>query len=276
MVKVGSTYYLYGTAPGIAIKTSKDRTNFKSAGVAFPSGLPWCNNYTGSDRNIWAPEVRYVNSQFYLWYACSTFGTRKSAIFLATSSTGLSDSWTNKGKVYSSTTSSSFNSVDPALLMDDGKWYMTLGSFGTGIYQLQLDTSTGLASSTSLSHLAERDGDQSIEGASIFEHGSYYYMFVAFDFCCKGARSTYRIMVGRSTSPTGGFIDNSGVSMLDGGGTEVLAGHGNYHGPGGASILSDGDGDDDDILVYHYYDAVGTAKLGINKLYWRDGWPTVV
>lgn len=273
MVKVGSTYYLYATAPGITIKTSTDRINFKSAGVAFPNGLSWCDSYTASDRNIWAPEVRYVNGQFYMYYSCSSFGSRNSAIFLATSSTGLQGSWTNKGKVYSTTSTSTFNSIDPGLLIDGSKWWLTLGSFGTGIYQLPINPSTGLASSTSLNHLAQRGGDASIEGASIFKHGSYYYLFVAFDLCCKGASSTYRIMVGRSSSPNGGFVDKAGVSMLNGGGTEILAGHGNYHGPGGQGVLSDVDGD---LLVYHYYDAAGTAKLGVNKLSWSGDWPTVV
>ncbi|PWN48499.1 endo-1,5-alpha-L-arabinosidase [Violaceomyces palustris] len=273
MVKVGGTYYLYATAPGISIKTSTDRINFKSAGVAFPNGLPWCDAYTESDRNIWAPEVVYTGGQFYMYYSCSSFGSRNSAIFLATSKTGLSGSWTDRGKVYSTTTSSTFNSIDPGLLIDGSKWYLTLGSFGTGIYQLAINPSTGLASSTSLTHLAARGGDNSIEGATIFKHGSWYYLFVAFDFCCRGASSTYRIMVGRSSSPTGGFVDRNGVSMLQGGGTEILAGHGGIHGPGGQFILHDVDGD---LLVYHYYDDQGAARLGINKLSWSGDWPTVV
>ncbi|CAO1612783.1 unnamed protein product [Sympodiomycopsis kandeliae] len=273
MVKVGSTYFLYATAPGLTIKTSTDRTNFKAQGLVFPNGLPWCDSYVGKDKNIWAPEVRFANGQFYLWYSCSSFGAKKSAIFLATSTTGLPGSFTNKGQVFSTTESSSFNSIDPGVLIDGGNWYMTLGSFGTGIYQLRLNPSTGLASSTSLTHLAERGGDHSIEGATIVKHGSFYYLFAAFDLCCKGASSTYRIVVGRSSSPTGGFVDKAGVSMLNGGGTEILAGHGNFHGPGGQGVLSDGDGD---VLVYHYYDAGGVAKLGINKLDYGSGWPVVV
>ena len=275
MIKVGGTYFLYATAPGISIKTSTDRINFRSAGVAFPNGLPWCDSYTASDRNIWAPEVQYVNNQFYLYYSCSSFGSRNSAIFLATSSTGLSGSWTNRGRVYSTTSSSSFNSIDPGLLIDGSKWYLTLGSFGTGIYQIPLNPATGLPSSSSppLTHLAARGGDTSVEGATIHKRGQFYYLFVAFDLCCKGASSTYRIMVGRSSSPTGPFVDRSNVNMLSGGGTEILASHGSIHGPGGQGILSDVDGD---LLVYHYYDDQGAARLGVNKLSWSNDWPTVV
>lgn len=273
MIKVGSTYFVYATAPGITIKTSTDRTNFQERGLAFPNGLPWCDPYVGKDKNIWAPEVRFANNQFYLWYSCSSFGSKHSAIFLATSPTGLPGTFTDKGKVYSTEANSAFNSIDPGVLIDGSNWYMTLGSFGTGIFQLRLNPSTGLASSTALTHLAERGGDKSIEGATIVKNGNFYYMFAAFDLCCKGASSTYRIVVGRSSSPTGGFVDKAGTSMLNGGGTEILAGHGNFHGPGGQAVLSDADGE---ILVYHYYDAAGTAKLGINKLSFSGGWPTVV
>ncbi|KAN0064824.1 hypothetical protein ACQY0O_001881 [Thecaphora frezii] len=275
IVKVGGTYYLYATAPGISIKTSTDRINFKDAGVAFPSGLSWCDSYTEEDRNIWAPEVRYVNNQFYLWYACSSFGSQTSAIFLATSKTGLSGSWTNKGKVYASKPENFVvNAIDPGVLIDGGKWYMTLGSFGTGIYQLELDPNTGLALNTNLNHVADRTtGDHSEEGATIFKKGGYYYLFLSFDRCCNGASSTYRIMVGRSTSPTGPFVDKAGTPLLQAGGTEILAGHGSIHGPGAPFILTDVDGD---LLVYHYYASNGDALLGINLLNWTNGWPTVI
>ncbi|EPQ28115.1 uncharacterized protein PFL1_04442 [Pseudozyma flocculosa PF-1] len=274
MVKVGGTYFLYATAPGISIKTSTDRTNFRDAGLAFPNGLPWCDSYTESSRNIWAPEVKYMNNQFYLYYSCSSFGSRHSATFLATSKTGLSGSWTNKGKVYSTEQGSNFNAIDPALLVDGGKAWLTLGSFGSGIYQIPVNPSTGLAASTSLTHIAQRTAEgTAIEGAFILKQGGYYYLFAAFGKCCQGASSTYRVVVGRSSSPTGPFADKSGVSMLQGGGTVILDSHGSIHGPGGASAFQDSDGT---VLVYHYYANDGSARLGINKLDFSRGWPVVV
>ena len=57
---------------------------------------------------------------------------------------------------------------------------------------------------------------------------------------------------------------------LSGGGTEILAGAGSIHGPGGQSVFADSDAD---VLVYHYYDANGTAKLGINLLTYSSDWP---
>jgi arabinan endo-1,5-alpha-L-arabinosidase len=97
---------------------------------------------------------------------------------------------------------------------------------------------------------------------------------VSFDLCCRGAASTYRVLVGRSTSVTGPYADRNGVPMTSGGGTEVLAGHGSVHGPGHQAVLADSDGD---LLVYHYYGDNGAARLGINRLtYDPAGWPVLV
>jgi arabinan endo-1,5-alpha-L-arabinosidase len=63
--------------------------------------------------------------------------------------------------------------------------------------------------------------------------------------------------------------------MTQGGGTIVLATHGDIIGPGGQDVFNDADGD---VLVYHYYDGNtgGTPTLGINLLGWTsDGWPFV-
>jgi arabinan endo-1,5-alpha-L-arabinosidase len=98
-------------------------------------------------------------------------------------------------------------------------------------------------------------------------HGGYYYLFASWDLCCRGTSSTYQVTVGRSTSITGPYLDRAGTSLINNGGTTILATHGTVVGPGGQSLLTDTDGD---LLVYHYYDGAdnGTAKLGINRLGW--------
>ena len=63
-------------------------------------------------------------------------------------------------------------------------------------------------------------------------------------------------MVGRSTSVTGPYVDRNGTAMTSGGGTQVLAGHGSIHGPGGQAVFADTDAD---VLVYHYYADNGAA-----------------
>ena len=105
--------------------------------------------------------------------------------------------------------------------------------------------------------------------------GAITTCFASVDDCCKGTGSTYRIIVGRSTSVNGPYTDRGGIALTQGGGAIVLSSHGNIIGPGGQTVLNDTDGD---ILVYHYYDGRnnGAPALGMNKLGWTsDGWPYV-
>ena len=274
MVKTPAGGYLVAqTGDNIPLTTSTDRTAFRAAGVVFPNGAPWTTAYTGGSRNLWAPDISYHNGRYYLYYSASTFGSNRSAIFLATSPTGASGSWTDRGLVIESRTSDNFNAIDPNLVVDaSGRWFLSFGSFWSGIKMIGLDPSTAKRSDSSLLSISGRNGGAT-EAPVIVRHGSYYYQWVSFDRCCQGAASTYRIMVGRSTSAAGPFTDRNGVAMTAGGGTQVLARHGSIHGPGHQAVLADTDAD---VLVYHYYADNGRSLLGINLIgYDAAGWPFV-
>jgi arabinan endo-1,5-alpha-L-arabinosidase len=75
-----------------------------------------------------------------------------------------------------------------------------MGSFWTGIKQVQVD-STGALKSTAITALAQRSGaSTAMEASVVFQYGSYYYLFTSWDKCCSGTSSTYNIRVGRSSS----------------------------------------------------------------------------
>jgi arabinan endo-1,5-alpha-L-arabinosidase len=187
----------------------------------------------------------------------------------------------DRGEVIESTISDDFNSIDPNILDDgpNGVW-LSFGSFWTGIKQRRIDSKTGLLSSADakLYSLARRPVSESphdsIEAPILVRHGKYYYLFVSFDTCCRGANSTYRIMVGRSTSVNGPFADTHGVSMMDGGGTELLHGNAQWAGPGGQSIWLDSE--KGDLIVYHAYAmSDGSPWLHLNSLQWKNDWPVI-
>ncbi|KAJ6466361.1 glycoside hydrolase family 43 protein [Mycena sanguinolenta] len=275
-------YFVFSTGVGIEIRTSPDRTAWTFQGLVWPNGASWTDPYTGTSNGaLWAPDCTVIGNTFYLYYAASTFGSEKSAIFFAKSTTGLPGSWTNEGLVTSTASGATYNAIDPNLLIDGSNWYLSLGSFWTGI---KLETSVfpfplpvfpliGKPSSTAVTSLATRTANNgAIEASVIYKSGSFYYLFSSWDNCCEGTSSTYNIRVGRSTSPTGGFVDASGVSLLNGGGTLVLGTHDSIVGPGGQDLMTDTDGT---ILVYHYYTSAGSF-LGINRLDFSSGWPVVV
>nr|BFE50717.1 hypothetical protein GCM10017745_41440 [Saccharothrix mutabilis subsp. capreolus] len=172
-----------------------------------------------------------------------------------------------------SRTTDDFNAIDPDLVVDDqGRWWLSFGSFWSGIKMIALNPATGLRADSTLRSLAGRGGGP-IEAPTIVKRGNFHYLFVSFDYCCRGANSTYRVMVGRSTSVTGPYLDRAGRALTSGGGTEVLAGQGGVHGPGHQDVFGD---TDHDILVYHYYADNGASLLGLNWLGWdAAGWPYV-
>ena len=138
----------------------------------------------------------------------------------------------------------------------------------------RIDPETGkLASAdTKLYSLATRRPSQTaIEAPFIVHHEDFYYLFVSFDRCCRGKDSTYKIMVGRATEPTGPYVDRSGKPMLEGGGTLLMEGNEVWKGPGGQSIFSTSAGE---VMAFHAYDGVdGRAVLHISSLTWDKGWP---
>ncbi|KAF7553098.1 hypothetical protein G7Z17_g3839 [Cylindrodendrum hubeiense] len=275
VVKTPSGGYLMAhTGDYVALKTSTNRAAWKDAGAVFPNGASWTTPYTKGEKNLWAPDISYHNGQYYLYYSASSFGSRKSAIFLATSKTGASGSWSNKGVVIESTDANDYNAIDGNLIVDaSGKWWLSFGSFWSGIKMISLNSSTGKRSGSNIVSLASRpSAGGAVEAPFITRHGSYYYLWVSFDRCCQGAASTYRVMVGRSTSITGPYVDRSGKQLMSGGGTEVMASHGSIHGPGHNAVFTDNDAD---VFTYHYYANDGTAFLGINLIRYESGWPVV-
>jgi arabinan endo-1,5-alpha-L-arabinosidase len=269
-------YTVYSTGNQALI--GDDRVNFTGP---LPSMIPaaWWTLDFNAENAPWAPDVSFHNGQYWMYYSVSRFGVNKSAIGLATSATGDPGTWIDQGEILRSNPGDRYNAIDPNLLVDaQGQWWLSFGSFWDGLFMLRLNSSTGKPSSYAFTHIAARPGGHdAIEAPSIFRRGGYYYLFASYDRCCAGSSSTYNIRVGRSTSPTGPYLDRAGTRMLDGGGSMVLESHDWVRGPGGQNVVYDSK-DNKDLLVYHYYDsrAGGQSFLGINWIGWdTQGWPYV-
>lgn len=282
---VGKTWFVLNTGDAavhggtIQIKESSDRKTFTSVGTVWDAIPAWIVKAIPQVTNLWAPQVYLHDGTYYLYYSASSFGSNTSLIALATNTT-LDPSapgyrWVDRGQVLSSQTSDDFNAIDPAVIEDPhGTPYLTFGSFWSGIRQVKLQWPSGKpAAGVDLSdpaRLVDRGvPPNAVEAPDLIRHDGYYYLFVSFDFCCRGAQSTYKIAVGRSRSISGPFTDESGTPMLQGGGTVILASHGSMIGPGGVSV-------DGDLLAHHYYDgnAAGAVMLAVHHLGWSSaGWP---
>jgi arabinan endo-1,5-alpha-L-arabinosidase len=276
MVQAGGRFLVFSTHKGVETRESTDQQHWTLLGSAFPQGVPWVALYSGDPKEIWAPDVSYHGGQYWMYFAASSFGSNTSAIGLATSPTGLPGSWTDRGRVVESAPEDAYNAIDPNLLVDgSGRWWLSFGSFWSGVQLIELDPTTGKRlSGSELTNIASRPDqkDGAIEAPALVRHAGYYYLFASFDYCCRGVDSTYRIMVGRSAEVTGPYLDREGHPMTSGGGSPVLTTSGNRIGPGGQSVYS---GPGGDILVFHWYDGSqgGAVHLGLAPVRWMGGWP---
>ena len=286
IIREGRTFYLFSTRAGISVRCSEDLVRWRLCGDVFGHLPLWAVQDVPGLRGLWAPDISYFNGTYHLYYSASTFGSNRSSIGLATNKTldPSSDEyrWQDQGKVISSYPSDDWNAIDPNLVLDEaGQPWLSFGSFWGGIKLRKIDPATGKLDprDQTLYSLAARPRTQgqpgAIEAPFIVREGGYYYLFVSFDFCCRGEMSTYNIRVGRSRRVTGPYIDRGGRDMREGGGTLVLEGGGRWRGPGHCAILRDEGGDK---IVYHAYDAQarGVPTLRISPLRWdAEGWPAV-
>jgi arabinan endo-1,5-alpha-L-arabinosidase len=275
------TFYLFSTGHGIPIRCSEDLVQWRGCGLVF-FGLPgWAREHVLGATAIWAPDIAYFNDRYHLYYSISTFGSNVSAIGLATNTTlDRSDPehrWIDHGIVIKSTGVEHWNAIDPnVILTPDGAVWMVFGSFWSGVKMFELDPGTGMAlepAPTLISVASRAAHPRAVEAPFIVHHADHYYLFVSFDQCCQGERSTYNIRVGRSEHVTGPYVDRDGVDLMEGGGTLLVGPTTRFPGSGhNAVLLHEGT----HYLVYHGYDAHygGSATLRIETLSWdAEGWP---
>ncbi len=281
IIKADGRYVIFSTGRGIRVWESKDLIQWKEIGRVFETRPEWTKNEIPNARGLWAPDISFFDGEFHLYYAVSTFGQNRSCIGLATNVTldpkRPNYQWVDRGKVIESTSADNWNAIDPNIAFDEKKRvWLCFGSYWSGIKLCEIDRTTGKpASGYRLFDLAERRQEKSVEAPFIVHRRGYYYLFVSFDHCCRGAASDYKIMVGRSDSIQGPYSDKEGRSMLEGGGTLIAASNGGVRGPGHCAVLRD---DDKDWLVYHFYNANdnGAPWLRIQPLSWTsDGWPAL-
>ncbi|WP_293881052.1 arabinan endo-1,5-alpha-L-arabinosidase [Sphingomonas sp.] len=288
IAREGDTYYVFGT--GMSARSSRDLVHWTLGKPLVDNRLPeWATKAVPGAKGMWAPDISFANGRWQLYYAVSTFGSNRSAIGLFTSPTlnpaAPGYGWRDEGIVLMSTAQSDFNAIDPNFIVDrQGRHWLSLGSFWSGLKLFALDAKTGkptdpTATPTSIARPpAPKGAPAPVEAPFIFDHGGYYWLFASYDYCCKGVNSTYYTVVGRSRAITGPYLGKDGSAMMTGGGTIFLRADlpekDRFRGPGHVGFLHDRDGND--YAVYHAYDRdnQGAPTLRIAQVKWAaDGWP---
>lgn len=207
--------------------------------------------------------------------------------------------WQDQGMVIASHRHrDNWNAIDPNLIVDKkGRPWLTFGSFWDGIQLVKLskkDFKTPVTKPVTISRragrkltLAEIDdktkftiegndtieaGENAVEAPFIYYRKGWYYLFVSMDYCCRGERSTYNTVYGRSRKVAGPYYDQNGLPMEKGGGTYLFGPDEEFFGVGHCAVY---DFDGKTYFLSHAYEKKqnGRAKLFLRQLEFDDeGW----
>ena len=292
-------YYIFATGMNVGCMSSTDMKNWQMEKNVLPETPGWAMEaIRGYRGHTWAPDISYHDGFWRLYYSCSAFGKNTSVIGLAINKTLDPSSpeyqWIDKGKVVQSVPGTdNWNAIDPNLIVDSkGTPWLTWGSFWDGIQIAKLDKNYQTLKSKpktiarrfyrrapsdearKLAQEAPDAGANAIEAPFIIYNDGYYYLFVSWDFCCKGERSNYKTVVGRSKKVNGPYVDSKGVKMEEGGGDILMQRDSVYYGMGHcAACQFDGQW----YMVAHGYARAynGGSKLLIKKMDFVNGWPVM-
>ena len=292
-----STWHLFATGMGIQHMTSKDHKTWTVSGQPVMSVMPqWTHDSVpGFQHHVWAPDVIRWHNRWWLSYSCSTFGKNGSAIGLLSAPSLSYPVWNDEGCIVTSKEKrDNWNAIDPNFVIDDQDHpWLVWGSFWDGIQLVRLDSTMHIAKGEKPRTIARRyapasknvapnptskyAGTNAIEAPFIFKHDGWYYLFVSWDYCCRGSKSNYRVAVGRSRHVDGPYLDRDGKDMAKGGGTLFLEGDKQQFEAAGHCAAYHYNGED--IFICHGYSIAhkGASILIQRPISWSvDGWPCLL
>ncbi|HLT41720.1 MAG TPA: family 43 glycosylhydrolase [Sphingobacteriaceae bacterium] len=267
-----NNFYLYATEDirNVPIYKSKNLSDWEFVGTAFNDDTRPNFEPKGG---IWAPDINYIDGKYVLYYSMSVWGGEWTCGIGAAVADNPSGPFTSVGKLFRSNEIGVQNSIDQFYIEDDGKKYLFWGSF-RGIYAIEL-VNDGL--SVKQGAQKRQIAGTAFEGVYIHKKGENYYLFASVGSCCAGINSTYKLVVGRSQSLFGPYVNKEGKDMMDNGHSLVINSNARFVGNGHCSeIVEDDEGND--WIFYHGIDTDNPKGrvLLMDQIKWNDeGWPFV-
>ncbi|GAB1415389.1 family 43 glycosylhydrolase [Paludibacter sp.] len=267
------SFYLYATEDirNCPIYKSDDLVNWTLQGTVFTNSTRPTFEPNGG---IWAPDINYVNGQYVMYYSMSVWGGEQTCGVGVATARIPGNNFHDRGKLFRSNEIGVQNSIDPCYIEDNGKHYLFWGSF-RGIYCVEL-TEDGLALKNPSSPTKIQVAGTAFEATYIHKRGDYYYLFASVGSCCEGLNSTYRLVVGRSKSILGPYVNREGKSMLENNFSMIIGNSMRFRGNGHCSqIIQDDRGFD--WILFHGWDAENEKNgrvVHLNQIKWDQyDWP---
>ena len=286
------SYYAYATQSGgrnIQVARSTDLVEWRLIGDALPVKPGWASK----TQDFWAPHVARHGSTYYLYYSAKPDAAledqSKGLCLAVATATRPEGPFTDIGKPLQC--GPGFVNIDP-MSFDDPATGKRLLYWGSGfgpikVQELAADRVSFAPGSSPVDLIATVKSEDPaeyqrlVEGAWVTMRSGYYYLFYSGDNCC-GPKAHYAVMIARSRSATGPF--ETLASNKGGGNSVILERTHKWVAPGHNSIIEDGNGDL--WMLYHAVDSarpraretdeVNTRRVMlIDRIRWKDGWPTV-
>ena len=278
-------YYLYGTEDlgWIPVFRSIDMVDWermpKDCFQTQDSRPYWGDDDATSSRSLWAPEIRYINGQYVLYYSWAIWGNEWNSDVGVAVSDSPTGPFTDRGQVIDAEDTGVQNSIDQFEYEENGQRYLFWGSFH-GIYVTELNDD-GLSAKRnddgSLTML-QRVAGNAYEGSCIYKRGDWYYLFASIGSCCDGLNSTYQTVVGRSSSLFGPYVNKDGGTMLDNQHEILITAGDEFIATGHNSIIQHDDAGQTWIIFHGYVrsDVDNGRNVFLERILWdEDGWPYV-
>ncbi|MDX3775414.1 glycoside hydrolase family 43 protein [Chromatiaceae bacterium AAb-1] len=235
VIKVGDTYYVFGSH--LAVAKSTDLMNWQLVADGVNGSNPLFDNVLAELQEtfdwaetdtLWAADViQLADGKFYMYYNACRGDSPRSALGVAVADhiegpyvnkqillkSGMWGEPSEDGTIYDAQVHP--NVVDPHTFFDkNGKLWMIYGSYSGGLFILEMDPATGLTLPGQGYGTHLMGGNHSrIEGAYVLysPDTDYYYLFTSFGGL--DANGAYNMRVARSTQPDGPYEDALGNDM---------------------------------------------------------------
>lgn len=267
VIRKGNVYYATGTssewAPHFQLFQSTDLLHWQLKGYVFSKTPAWAS------ASFWAPELFYRKGTYFVYYVARKKRDGISCIGVATS-TDPAKGFTDRGILLEF----GKEAIDPFVIEDDGKLYITWKAYGLDPRPIELLGSRlsddGLKVEGEPFTLLVDNEKKGLEGQCLVKRNGFYYLFYSVGNCC-GVNCSYQVEVARSTSLKGPYTRFSGKPILSQTNDWKCMGHG--------TIVTSKEGKD--FYMYHAYskaDNIYTGRQGsLGEVFWdaQTGWPQV-
>jgi alpha-N-arabinofuranosidase len=265
--RVGDDYYLVTSSfeyfPGVPIFHSKDLVNWRQIGHCLTTErqLPLANAW--SSGGIYAPTIRYHDGWFYM---------------VTTNVSGIGNFFV-RGEQPAGTWSDPIpvaqSGIDPSLFFDeDGRVYFQSarnGDEGNGIYQCEIDISTG-SMLTESRLIWKGTGGANPEAPHLYKINGYYYLMIAEG----GTEYGHMATIARSSDPYGPYEPCPSNPILS-----HRSLNSSIHATGHADLVQAHDGSWWAVFLgirpasYPYRHHLGRETFLAPVSWTTDGWPVI-